>query len=64
MVVPYAAGGPVGRIMAQALGEVLGLQIIVENVGGMTGANRVATAAPDGKAWDGKETAWQSWCSA
>src|SRR6476646_1634490 len=54
MIVPYAAGGPVdtvGRIMAQGLGEVLGQQVIVENVGGaggMTGANRVAKATPDG----------------
>jgi tripartite-type tricarboxylate transporter receptor subunit TctC len=54
MVVPYAAGGPVdtvGRIMAQALSEVLGQQVVIENIGGaggMTGANRVAKAAPDG----------------
>jgi tripartite-type tricarboxylate transporter receptor subunit TctC len=54
MIVPYAAGGPVdtvGRIMAQGLTEVLGQQVIVENVGGaggMTGANRVAKAPPDG----------------
>ena len=54
MIVPYAAGGPVdtvGRIMAQGLGEVLGQQVVVENVGGaggMTGANRVAKATPDG----------------
>src|SRR3954447_26700601 len=54
MIVPYAAGGPVdtvGRIMAQGLTEVLGEQVMVENVGaagGMTGANRVAKAAPDG----------------
>jgi tripartite-type tricarboxylate transporter receptor subunit TctC len=54
MIVPYAAGGPVdtvGRIMAQALSEELGQQVIVKNVGGaggMTGANRVAKGAPDG----------------
>jgi tripartite-type tricarboxylate transporter receptor subunit TctC len=54
MVVPFAAGGPmdtVGRIMAQSLSETLGQQVIVENVGGgggMTGAARVAKAAPDG----------------
>ncbi len=54
MIVPYAAGGPVdtvGRVMAQGLTEVLGQQVIVENVGGaggMTGANRVAKATPDG----------------
>jgi len=54
MVVPFAAGGPmdvVGRIMATSLSEQLGQQVIVENVGGgggMTGATRVAKAAPDG----------------
>jgi tripartite-type tricarboxylate transporter receptor subunit TctC len=54
MVVPFAAGGPIdvgGRILAQRLSEVLGRQIVVENVGGaggMTGTNRVAKAAPDG----------------
>ena len=40
MIVPYAAGGPVdtvGRIMAQGLGEVLGQQVVVENVGGAGG---------------------------
>ena len=52
MVVPFAAGGPmdvVGRIMATSLGDQLGQQVIVENVGGgggMTGAARVAKAAP------------------
>ncbi len=54
MVVPYAAGGPVdtiGRIMAARLSDLLGQQIIVENIGGaggMTGAARVAKATPDG----------------
>jgi tripartite-type tricarboxylate transporter receptor subunit TctC len=54
LVVPFAAGGPVdvgGRIVAQRLTEILGKQIVVENVGGAggsTGANRVAKAAPDG----------------
>jgi tripartite-type tricarboxylate transporter receptor subunit TctC len=54
MIVPYAAGGPVdtmGRIMAASLSNILGQQVIVENVGGaggMTGAARVAKAAPDG----------------
>ena len=41
----------VGRIMAPSLTEQLGQQVIVENVGGaggMTGAARVAKAAPDG----------------
>src|SRR5262249_10760856 len=54
MVVAYAAGGPVdtiARIFAARLSEVLGQQVIVENIGGaggMTGASRVAKAAPDG----------------
>jgi tripartite-type tricarboxylate transporter receptor subunit TctC len=54
MVVPYAAGGPndsQARILAARLGELLHQQVIIENVGGaggMTGANRVAKAAPDG----------------
>ena len=54
MVVPFAAGGPidtVGRIMAPNLSEALGQQVVIENVGGaggMTGALRVAKAAPDG----------------
>jgi tripartite-type tricarboxylate transporter receptor subunit TctC len=54
LVVPYAAGGPVdtiGRILATRLSEVLGQQVVVENAGGaggMTGASRVAKAAPDG----------------
>jgi tripartite-type tricarboxylate transporter receptor subunit TctC len=54
MVIPFAAGGPtdvLGRVMAQRMSEILGQQVIVENVGGaggMTGAKRVADAAPDG----------------
>src|SRR6185295_17656026 len=54
LVVPYGAGGPtdvIGRLFAQQMSERLGRQIIVENVpgaGGMTGASRVANAAPDG----------------
>jgi len=54
MVVPFAAGGPadtVARILAPGLSELLGQQVIIENVGGsggMTGAARVAKAAPDG----------------
>jgi tripartite-type tricarboxylate transporter receptor subunit TctC len=54
MIVPYAAGGPVdtlGRILAARLSEILGQQVVVENVGGaggMTGASRAAKAAPDG----------------
>jgi tripartite-type tricarboxylate transporter receptor subunit TctC len=54
MVVPFPAGGPVdlvGRVMAQHLTEAFGQQVIIENIGGaggMTGASRVAKAAPDG----------------
>jgi tripartite-type tricarboxylate transporter receptor subunit TctC len=54
MVIPFAAGGPtdvLGRVMAQAMSEVLGQQVVVENVGGaggQTGSRRVADAKPDG----------------
>jgi tripartite-type tricarboxylate transporter receptor subunit TctC len=54
MIIPFAAGGPtdvLGRLVAQRMGEVLGPQIVIENVGGaggMTGALRVAQAASDG----------------
>jgi len=54
MVIPFAAGGPtdvLGRVMAQRMGELLGQQVIVENVGGaggMTGSAKVAQSAPDG----------------
>jgi len=54
MIIPFAAGGPtdvLGRVIAQRMGEILGQQIVIENVGGaggMTGAKRVADAAPDG----------------
>jgi tripartite-type tricarboxylate transporter receptor subunit TctC len=54
MIIPFAAGGPtdvLGRVMAQRMSEVLGQQVVVENVGGaggMTGSKRVADTAPDG----------------
>jgi tripartite-type tricarboxylate transporter receptor subunit TctC len=54
MVAPAAAGSStdlMARILAPRLSEVLGQQVIVENVGGaggMTGTARVARAAPDG----------------
>jgi len=54
MINPFAAGGPndvPARMFAQRMGEALGQQVIVENVGGaggMIGAQRVAKAAPDG----------------
>ena len=57
MIIPFAAGGPtdvLGRIMGQRMSEILGQQVVVENVGGaggMTGSKRVADAAPDGYAF-------------
>src|SRR5580704_19782929 len=54
MVIPFAAGGPtdiLGRVIAGRMSEIMGQTVIVENVGGaggMTGAARVANAAPDG----------------
>jgi tripartite-type tricarboxylate transporter receptor subunit TctC len=54
MVVPFGAGSGIdvlGRVLAPALSEILGQQIVVENVGGaggMTGSSRVARATPDG----------------
>ncbi len=54
MVVPFTAGGPtdiVARIIGEKMSQLLGQQLIIENIGGaggMTGSNRVAKAAPDG----------------
>ena len=54
LVVPYPAGGPtdvIGRLFAQQMSESLGRPLVVENIagaGGMTGANRVVQATPDG----------------
>ncbi|HXQ83819.1 MAG TPA: tripartite tricarboxylate transporter substrate-binding protein, partial [Xanthobacteraceae bacterium] len=54
MVIPFAAGGPtdiLGRVIAARMSEVLGQQVVVENIGGaggMTGSARVANATPDG----------------
>ena len=54
MVAPAAAGSAtdvVARILTPRLSELLGQQVIVEDLGGaggMTGAARVARAAPDG----------------
>ncbi|HSR78722.1 MAG TPA: tripartite tricarboxylate transporter substrate-binding protein [Xanthobacteraceae bacterium] len=54
MVVPFAAGGPtdvLARVVADRMAQLLGQQIVVENVGGaggMTGVQRVAQAPPDG----------------
>ncbi len=54
MVIPFAAGGPtdvLGRIVGQRMSEILGQQVVIENVGGaggQTGSKRVADAQPDG----------------
>ena len=54
MVIPFAAGGPtdiLGRVVAQRMTEILGQQIVIENVGGgggQTGSRRVLEAKPDG----------------
>jgi tripartite-type tricarboxylate transporter receptor subunit TctC len=54
MVVPFAAGSGsdvLARVLGPRLSEVLGQQVIIENVGGaggMIGSARVAKAAPDG----------------
>jgi tripartite-type tricarboxylate transporter receptor subunit TctC len=54
MIIPFAAGGPtdvLGRIVGTRMAEILGQQVVFENVGGaggMTGSARGATAAPDG----------------
>lgn len=42
---------PIARMMLPRMSEVLGQQIVIENMGdadGMTGASRVARAVPDG----------------
>jgi tripartite-type tricarboxylate transporter receptor subunit TctC len=54
LVVAFPAGGAddaLARILAPRLSEILGKQVVIENVsgrGGMAGAARVARAAPDG----------------
>src|SRR3954469_20283819 len=54
MVLPLAAGGGsdgLVRVVTPRLGELLGQQVIIENIGGaggMIGAARVAKATPDG----------------
>jgi tripartite-type tricarboxylate transporter receptor subunit TctC len=54
MVVGFAPGGGtdvLGRIVARKLSEVLGQQVVIENVGGaggMVGSARAAKAPPDG----------------
>ena len=54
LVVPFSPGGGVdisARLQAQAIGDLLGQTVVVENIGGgagMTAGARVAHAAPDG----------------
>ncbi len=54
MVVTFPAGSGsdvLGRILGARMSEILGQQVVIEDVGGgggTTGANRVARAAPDG----------------
>src|SRR3954464_15175367 len=54
VVVPFAAGSSTdiaARILGGGMSEILGQQLVIENVGGaagMTGSLRVARAAPDG----------------
>ena len=54
MLVPFAAGGAVdttARNLAPRLSQILGQQVVIENLGGaggMTAAARVAKAPPDG----------------
>ncbi|HEY1473726.1 MAG TPA: tripartite tricarboxylate transporter substrate binding protein [Pseudolabrys sp.] len=54
IVVPFAAGGAfdvLARVLAPRMGEVLGQQVLVENVtgaSGILGSSRVAHATPDG----------------
>jgi tripartite-type tricarboxylate transporter receptor subunit TctC len=54
LIVPFAAGGAfdvMARVFTPHLTQILGPQVIVENVGaaaGIVGTNRVAKATPDG----------------
>jgi tripartite-type tricarboxylate transporter receptor subunit TctC len=54
LIVPFAPGGGIdasARVQAQALAEVLGQTVVVENIGaagGTTGTGRAAKAEPDG----------------
>ncbi len=53
-VVPFSAGGPtdtVTRLVAEPMSQILGQQVVVQNVegaGGTVAAGEVANAAPDG----------------
>jgi tripartite-type tricarboxylate transporter receptor subunit TctC len=54
MIVPYPAGGTsdvLARLLAKKMGDSLGQQIVIENIGGAAGtigASSVARAEPDG----------------
>ena len=54
LIVPFSPGGGVdisARLQAQAIGDILGQSVVVENIGGgagMPAGARVAHAAPDG----------------
>ena len=54
VIVPFAAGGPtdaLARVLCQKMSEILGHQLVVENIGGAggtIGVNKVAKAANDG----------------
>lgn len=54
LIVPFPPGGPVdtaARVLAQAMGPLLGQQMVVENrsgAGGVVGIDAVAKAPPDG----------------
>jgi len=54
VIVPFAAGGPtdaLARVLCQKMSEILGQQLVVENIGGAggtIGVNKVAKANADG----------------
>ena len=54
MIVPFAAGGAtdiIARLVGKSIGDTLGQQVVIENVGGAggtAGAARLAKADPDG----------------
>src|SRR5262249_48881756 len=54
LVVPWAAGGGtdvMGRIIARRMSEILGQEVLVENIsgaGGMIGSTHAAKSTPDG----------------